>query len=163
MADFIYRIAGTVAFSDNSWAPFEVSIQNGLVHTPYTTYSLDTFKQLYADAKTGVSGVDALLALFVGPTHALTPVAASPDKTVTDWSMSVSGTVALDDNTTTTFAAQHSSTFSTTSNSVLFADETTSTGAKAYDKIIATSAWLALVDSAWETALVGSTKAAIST
>lgn len=159
-ADFTYKISGIVTYSDNSWAPFEASVQNGIVYTPYASYSLDAFRQAYADAN---AGIDALLALFVGPAHSLTPVAVSPDKTVTDWSMSVSGMVALDDNTVTSFAAQHTSTFSTVSNSVLFADETTTNTNKTYDEIIQTTAWLALVDSAWETGLVGATKCAITT
>lgn len=158
MADFVYRVSGTVTYSDNSWAPFEVSVQNGLIHSPYGNYSLEDFKQTYASTEANMSTeVDALLALFVGPAHSLTPDAPTTSKTVTDLNMEVSGTVANDDNTSQVFSAQYSF-----SNGYLIADEADGSAQLAYDKVVDTGAWNALITSAWEV-LVGATKASITT
>lgn len=100
MADLTFKIRGLVAYSDGSSSPFEASSWRGILHNPFGATSLESFQQLYADKK---SSVDSMLALFTGPTHTLTPLTASPDKTVTDFVMEVTGTYARNDNTWASF------------------------------------------------------------
>src|SRR5688572_10946437 len=100
MADLTFRIRGHVTYSDNSHTPFEASLHRGLLHNPWGSVSLDSFQQLYSDK---ASDVNALLALFTGPTHTLTPLAPGTSKTVTDFVMEVTGTYARDNNTWASF------------------------------------------------------------
>lgn len=100
MADLTFRIRGLVAYSDGSNSPFEASIYRGILHNPFGSTSLASFQQLYADK---AADVNAMLALFTGPTHTLTPLTASPDKTVTDFVMEVTGTYARNNNTWASF------------------------------------------------------------
>lgn len=157
MADFVYRISGTVTYSDDSWGPFEASVQNGLIHNPYGTESLADFQQAYGGTDDKSADIDALLALFVGPTHTLTPAAPGTAKTVTDLNMEVSGLVANDDNTIQSFSAQFSF-----SNGYLIADEADGSSVLAMDKVAATAAWNALVEDALEV-LCGAGNATVAT
>jgi hypothetical protein len=153
MADFTYRVSGNVSFSDGSSSPFEASVQNGLVHDPFSADSLESFRQAYASATANVSAdIDALLALFVGPTHSLNPTAPAASKSVSDFTMEVSGMVANNDGTVDAFAAQFSF-----SNGYLVADVN-----NGYDAIINNGSWNALVTDAWEV-LTGNGNATLST
>jgi hypothetical protein len=72
VTDFVYRISGLATYQDGSYAPFEVTHHNSQWGNgqPDAATSLAAFKQLYADKK---SIVDTLVALLPG-THTLTPV-----------------------------------------------------------------------------------------
>ena len=150
MADLTFRVSGLVTYSDGSFGPFEASLHRGILSSPFGTTSLANFQQLYADKQTAT---DALLALFVGPTHALTPLAASPDKTVTDFWMEVSGTYARADNTWAGFGVVYD----------MDGGRLVQDPSHVYDEIIAAGgSILTLIDSAFEVC-TGSGRTAIST
>lgn len=136
MADLSYKASGLVSYSDGSYAPFEAVYYNGTVYGSFDSVSLETFGQLYTDDSTNV---DAVLALLSG-THAVTVAAPTTAKTVTDFTMEVSGLLARDDNTWEGFAVQYSL------GSVVDLQES----GTAYAEAIADSTFLAAIDSALE-------------
>lgn len=159
-ADFTYKISGTVTYASGGWAPFEASIQNGLLHNPYGAESLAAFAQAYASTAANKSTeIDALCALFVGPTHTLSPaIPVADDETVTDFTMEISGMIAFADNVQKYFAAQYSM-----GSGWLIADELLDTGvALVYDTLISIPAWNALVQSGLEV-LCGAGNATVTT
>lgn len=138
MADITFRIRGLVTYSDGSFSPFEASVHRGILHNPYGSTSLDSFQQLYADK---TAAVNSLLALFTGPTHTLTPLAPSPNKTVTDFNMEVSGTYARSNNTWSSFAVVYD----------MDGGHKVQDPSNVYDEIIAAGGTiLTLIDSAFE-------------
>ncbi len=138
MADITFRIRGLVTYSDGSNSPFEASLHRGILHTPFSATSLDSFQQLYSDK---AADVNTLLGLFTGPTHTLTPLAPGTSKTVTDFVMEVTGTYARDNNTWASFGVVYD----------MDGSRKVQDPSNVYDEIIAAGgSILALIDDAFE-------------
>jgi hypothetical protein len=100
VSNFIVRMSGTVAYTDNSHGSFEASASwkgelGGVIATHNSPDSQANFSQLAADK---ASGLSALLAVLPG-TITLTPPTAAPDKTVSSFVMEISGLVSYNDKT----------------------------------------------------------------
>ncbi len=110
VSGLVLRISGTVAFSDGSHSPFDVSftsgsglIADGIESNPFPSTSLETYKQLDESSPTTISSVIDLLPSVVS----LLPDAPTTSKTVSDATFFVTGTVAYDDNNKESFAIEY--------------------------------------------------------
>lgn len=111
--DFTVRVSGTVAYDDQSHGSFEAVGKwkdqfGNLVAQHNDEDSLENFRRLYSDRSMGVEQVLAVLAPAGSPRGevTLTPNAPSTAKTVNSFVMEISGLVAMDDNSKTSFVAQ---------------------------------------------------------
>jgi len=133
--DLSYKVSGQVSYSDNTHGPFEAVYYNGIVYGSFNSESLENFTQLYTD---DAASVDAMFALLSGTT-AISVGTPATDKTVTEFTMEVSGMLARDDNTWEGFAVQYV-------NGAVDYQE----GGTAYAEAIADSTFLAAIDSTLE-------------
>lgn len=113
VSDFTLKISGVVTYDDNSKESFEASGTwmghlGGVVATHDGTESEGSYAQLYTDNAMDVDNTLALLeeGNSSDQTTGIAPPPPAPDKTVTDFFMEMSGTVAYDDNTHGSFVVQ---------------------------------------------------------
>ena len=104
--DFVLRVSGTVAYSDNSNGSFESIVRlegsgGGLIAQHNSAHSQYHFSQLYADMSTSVDEVLGVLGILT-----VAPPTTTPDKTVSSFVMEVSGFVVNDDGTKGPFVVQ---------------------------------------------------------
>ena len=99
----VFKISGNVAYADGSNGPFESSHQAGILISPFPSDSTDNFDELYGDESVGVNALIALLTNKI--TLAFTTT--NRTKTVSDWTMEVSGRVSYDDGTNGDWTVQY--------------------------------------------------------
>ena len=110
--NIIFSVSGIVAYSDGSSEPFSAQYDTispseyDCLASSTANPSLEPFQQLYKDMK---AKVDATKALISTETTALTPATPSPDKTVTDFVLNISGRAVYTDGTSKEFGAQYNS------------------------------------------------------
>ena len=107
MPEIIFKMHGTVAYTDGSWDPIDISYQNGRIISPFTAEGLAANARLDNDSTLDV----ALLALvgILGNIHIGAVPAPAVAKTISDWTISLSGRLARDDGSWQDFGSQHSS------------------------------------------------------
>lgn len=102
MTSIVLKFSGVVSYSDGSSGPFESSIHREIVSSPFTESGQQEFAQL-SDVSSDVTEFFSLLPGTVSAAFA-TPDA---DKTVTDLSMVLTGSIARDDQTSEGFAIEY--------------------------------------------------------
>lgn len=105
--DFVAKVSGTVAYTDNSHGSFEATAKwrnslGGLVAQHNSADSKYHFSQLYADESIGLN---SMLGVFPG-SISLSPAATTPNKKVKSFVMEVSGRVVYDKTKVGSFIAQ---------------------------------------------------------
>lgn len=101
--DVVMRMGGIVAYTDGSWSPFGVLLDTD-GNNPVGTGDIEVFRQLWAGG--GDTLVQATTDLL--GTWAFSMTAPSTSKTVSTFTLDISGIVTYDDQTTGVFGAQYS-------------------------------------------------------
>jgi hypothetical protein len=104
------KLNGVVAYSDGSSGPFEVSRQFAINHDPFQSESRTNLNILVSANEAAVDNcVEQLTDTLNSYPYVLSLSFASSDssKTVTDWTMNLSGLVSYDDSTSGGFCAQY--------------------------------------------------------
>lgn len=101
ITDLVLRVSGTVDFTDGTTHRFIAVWEDGALVEPFSSESIEAFKQLWGQRNVDVK---ALLQLL-GGTYTIVPGAPSTQKTVSDWSFLVDGRITRDDGTSGSFNA----------------------------------------------------------
>jgi len=108
ITEAVFRISGTVSFSDRSHAPFEIIHQKlGTVANPYPDDAAETFKRLYASMPSVISDTLDLLDDPGIVEGSLTFVAPATAKSVTDGTFFIGIDFTRDDNSRATLAVEY--------------------------------------------------------
>lgn len=145
ITDIVLRFSGTVDFTDGTHQKFGAIYQDGALVDPDSAGSLEAFKQLWAQRN---GDIDALLELL-GGTFTITTGAPTTQKTVSDWTMLLCGTISRSDGSSGSFDAVYD-----------VKGGSRVTGTTVFDEVLADSTYKAILDSTVE-AVAGSGKVAI--
>lgn len=107
--DLVFRISGTVAYSDGSHGPFEVSfnsassgVASGIESDPFP----DSSKLNFRNMDESLPGITSTVLGLLPTSVTLTPDAPSTSKPVSVATFFVTGQIARDDNTHDSFAIE---------------------------------------------------------
>lgn len=101
ITDMMLRVSGTIDFTDGTQNRFVAVWEDAALVQPFSSESLEAFKQLWGERH---ADVVALLQLL-GGTYTISPGSPSSQKTVSDWTMLVDGRITRDDGTHGNFNA----------------------------------------------------------
>lgn len=110
ITSLVMRISGTVTYEDGSHAPFEASYGSAdtplrdLVAQPDSAVALEAFAQFITSSLTG--RIEEVLA-FLPSMVAIIPGTPAASKTVSDATLFLTGAIAEDDRTKSSFAIEY--------------------------------------------------------
>jgi len=146
ITDLVLRVSGTVDFTDGTTNRFVAVWEDGALVEPFSSESIEAFKQLWGQRNVDVR---ALLQLL-GGIFTITTSAPTSQKTVDDWTMLVDGNLTRDDGSSGNFNAVYDR-----------KGGSRVTGTSAFAEVLASTSYKDVLDTVLE-ALAGSGKVAIA-
>lgn len=98
-----FKIYGMVTYDDNSWGPFEATLADGHLATPYAADALANYEMADRDKAALITALLALLPNSV----TLNPATPTDTREVTSLVMTLTGHVALSDKTNKSFVIEY--------------------------------------------------------